>query len=166
MNHLQMLTRYKAWADQQLLAVASGMSEEALAAPQSIVFGSLLRTMHHVYAMDLVWQANLLGQSHGFTSRNPVDCPPIEELALLQADIDAWYVNYAETLTEAEHDEDVTFTFIAAGPGIMSREAMLLHVVNHATYHRGHVGDMMYACGVEPPTTDLPVFLKEKGSQS
>jgi len=38
---------------------------------------------------------------------------------------------------------------------------MLLHVVNHGTYHRGLVADMMYQAGVTPPTTDLPVFLRD-----
>jgi len=44
----------------------------------------------------------------------------------------------------------------------MTREAILLHVVNHATYHRGHIADMMYDSSVEPPTTDLPVFLRRE----
>ena len=43
----------------------------------------------------------------------------------------------------------------------MSRRDIVLHVVNHTTYHRGHVADMLYDMGVFPPATDLPVFLRE-----
>jgi uncharacterized damage-inducible protein DinB len=41
---------------------------------------------------------------------------------------------------------------------------ILLHVVNHTTYHRGHVADMLYHQSMSPPTTDLPVFLREEKS--
>jgi uncharacterized damage-inducible protein DinB len=42
----------------------------------------------------------------------------------------------------------------------MARRDILLHVANHATYHRGNVASMMYQADTPPPTTDLPVFLK------
>lgn len=54
------------------------------------------------------------------------------------------------------------FEFIGGGRGAMSRRDILLHVVNHATYHRGHVTAMLYQLGIAPPSTDLPVFLRER----
>jgi uncharacterized damage-inducible protein DinB len=33
--------------------------------------------------------------------------------------------------------------------------------VNHKTYHRGQVADMMYQVPARPPVTDLPVFLRD-----
>ncbi len=44
----------------------------------------------------------------------------------------------------------------------MSRGEMIAHVVNHATYHRGFVADMMYQVPAMPPATDLPVFLRDE----
>ncbi len=162
MNHVQTLTRYKAWANNLLFSAVSGLPEHELTAARPIVFGSILRTLNHVYAMDQVWKAHLQGVSHGFTTRNPKACPPLDQLRIVQQDMDNWYVGYADSLPETDHDERVEFTFIGGGPGSMSREAILLHVVNHATYHRGHIADMLYECSVEPPTTDFPVFLKEE----
>lgn len=43
----------------------------------------------------------------------------------------------------------------------MTRAEILLHVVNHTTYHRGFVADMFYQIPSKPRTTDLPVFLSE-----
>jgi len=160
MNHVQMLSRYKAWANSLLFSAVAKLPEHDLTAARSIVFGSILRTLNHVYAMDKVWKAHLQGVSHDLTTRNPEACPPLDELRVLQQDIDAWYISYADSLLETERDGLVEFTFIGGGAGSMSRETILLHVVNHATYHRGHIGDMMYECSREPPTTDLPVFLK------
>jgi uncharacterized damage-inducible protein DinB len=57
--------------------------------------------------------------------------------------------------------EIVEFDFIGGGRGAMSRSDILLHVVNHTTYHRGHAADILYHIKVFPPTTDFPVFLRE-----
>lgn len=65
------LMAYKAWANARLFSALQRMDEAALLAPQPIIFGSLLNTLHHVAAMDRVWQAHLLGEAHGYTSRNP-----------------------------------------------------------------------------------------------
>lgn len=159
-NSVQTLTRYKAWADELFLSVVAGLPESELVAPRPIIFGSLIRTLNHSYAMDYVWQANLLGRPHGLTTRNPVDHPPIQDLVASQLKMDTWYVDYADSLSHDQLAEVVKFEFIGGGIGAMSRGDILLHVVNHTTYHRGHVADMLYHLNVFPPTTDLPVFLQ------
>jgi uncharacterized damage-inducible protein DinB len=45
--------------------------------------------------------------------------------------------------------------------GVMSAGAMLLHVVNHASYHRGWVIQMYFDIPAIPPITDLSEFLRE-----
>ena len=158
MSVLGKLVRYKAWANDLVFAALARLPEHELTAPRPIVFGSILRTLNHVYAMDQVWQANLEGRPHGFTTRNPPSSPPLHELRAAQSDIDAWYVSYAATLKDEDEEEPVRFTFIGGGPATLSRRDILLHVVNHGTYHRGNVAAMMYQAGATPPTTDLPVF--------
>jgi uncharacterized damage-inducible protein DinB len=162
MRDVQTLTRYKAWADDLFLSVVSSIPSVELNAPRPIVFGSLIRTLNHSYAMDYVWQCHLLGKPHGLATRNPEDCPAIEELAASQRSMDAWYVNYADSITETELAEIIEFEFIGGGTGRMSRREIILHVVNHTTYHRGHAACILYYLNVFPPTTDLPVFLREQ----
>jgi uncharacterized damage-inducible protein DinB len=158
MDCLKTLMRYKAWANELVFAAAAKLPEAELTAPRKIVFGSLIRTLNHVYAMDEVWRAHLEGRPHGHTTRNPDACPPLPDLRDAQQAIDAWFVRYADSLSR--EGEIVEFRFIGGGPGAMTRRDILLHVANHGTYHRGNVAAMMYQAGVAPPTTDLPVFLK------
>ena len=157
------LARYKHWADDVFLECVSQLPASELKAPRPIVFSSLIRTLNHSRAMDHVWRCNLLGQPHGFTSRNPELCPEFEELRSSQLELDRWYIRYVRDLTDECLDQVVDFTFIGGGPGRMKRSDILLHVVNHGTYHRGHAADMLYTIGAFPPTTDLPVFLAEVG---
>ena len=156
-----MLTRYRAWANAELFGALAKLPEEDLTKEQPIVFGSILRTLNHVYSMDRVWQAHLEGRAHGLTTRNPPDAPPFADLRAAQKAIDEWFVNYAQQLSERDAQEIVNFVFIGGAEGSMSRDAILLHVVNHATYHRGHIADMMNHIHARPPTTDIPVFLRQ-----
>lgn len=160
MNAERVLTRYKAWADDVFLSVVATLPERELVAPRPIGFGSLIRTLHHSYCMDFVWQCHLVGRPHGLTTRNPPEHPPIAELVDAQRRIDAWYVDYADSLSPAALDAVVAFDFIGGGRGAMTRGAIVLHVVNHTTYHRGQAADILYHLGVFPPATDLPVFLR------
>jgi uncharacterized damage-inducible protein DinB len=45
----------------------------------------------------------------------------------------------------------------------MTRGDILLHVVNHATYHRGWVAEMFFHVPACNPATDLPVYLSNLG---
>ena len=53
------------------------------------------------------------------------------------------------------------FTFVGGGEGAMTRGEILQHLVNHTSYHRGFVGQMFYQVPARPPTTDLPVYLRD-----
>ena len=163
-QHLETLARYKAWADERLYGILARIPADALAAPSSIFAGSILRTLNHVYLMDVVWKLHLLGIPHHLTTRNPETAPPLVELRFAQLDIDAWYIDYARTMTADTCNEIVDFTFIGGGEGALRREDMLLHVVNHTTYHRGHITAMLNQMGMQPQATDLPVFLRDTRS--
>ena len=166
MTSLVNLTRYKSWANQVLYASLSRLSEDELVSERPIVFGSILATLNHVYAMDQVWQANLRGTPHGFSTRNPGALHGFQELHAFQRWIDDWYVKYASglSLERRLRDQPVEFTFIGGDRGRMTRGDIVVHVVNHTTYHRGHIADILYTIGVQPPTTDLPVFLRATAS--
>lgn len=161
MSNLKVLTRYKAWADALFLSTVSTIPKAEIIAPRAIVFGSLIRTLNHSYVIDFVWQHHLLGKPHGLSTRNPKHYPEIFELIESQRIIDVWYVNYADSITENELGEILEFEFIGGGTGRMSRRDILFHIINHATYHRGHAADILYNLNISPPTTDLPVFLRQ-----
>ncbi|MFT5112053.1 MAG: putative damage-inducible protein DinB [Parasphingorhabdus sp.] len=160
MTYLQNIILYKKWSNQLLYSTARELTEAQLIAPRSIIFGNIIRTLNHTFAMDLVWQAHLLGRQHGFTKRTPDHTPGLDKLFHDQKELDDWFITYADTLPSRQENEVIDFTFIGGEAGSMCRRDILLHVVNHGTYHRGNVTGIMYECGLQPPTTEYPVFLK------
>jgi uncharacterized damage-inducible protein DinB len=160
LKNVRMLTRYAAWANSLLYTTLGEQPEPELTKPRQILFGNLIRTLNHVYTIDLVWQAHLEGRAHGFTTRTPDVQVSFADLRIAQATLDSWYIRYAEEMSDRAGEEIVNFTFIGGGEGSMTRGDILLHVVNHTTYHRGQIAAMIYQIPAQPPTTDLPVFLR------
>ncbi|WP_430389442.1 DinB family protein [Dyella sp. 20L07] len=159
--YLRKLLRYRAWADELTYDAVAALPEGAASAPRATIFGNMLRTLSHTWVVDDIFQAHLQGRAHGHTSRNTPEPLPFAELRRRQKAMNDWYLDYVATLTPAEAAEVVRFQFVGGGEGRMSREEMILHVVNHATYHRGFVADMFYQVPAKPPATDLPVFLRD-----
>ena len=157
----RMLARYNHWANKLIFdAVAKLPQGEATKARQSI-FKNMVHTLNHNYVIDLIWQAHLEGREHGFTARNTPGHPPLDELWRKQQAIDDWYIAWSDQLSEAALGEKVHFTLVGGNKGVMTRAEILLHVINHTTYHRGFVGDLICQVPAQPPTTDLPVYLRE-----
>lgn len=150
-----MLARYSAWANARLFGALAALPADAPA------LGGMVKTLNHAYVVDLIWKAHLSGKSHGFTERNTEVQPTLQALREAQATSDDWYIACADGLSESAHDEVVHFNFVDGGAGAMSRGQMLLHIVNHKTYHRGYVAQMLYGMGAKPPVMDLPVFLRD-----
>jgi len=161
LRNIRMLTRFTTWANDRLFEALAKLPDGEPTAKRATGFGNMLHTLNHAYVVDLIWQAHLQGKPHGFQARNIENHPPLAELRQAQRELDEWYVTYADNLSRDRHDEVVEFAFVGGGPGSMSRGDILLHVVNHKTFHRGYVADMMFQVPARPPTMDLPVFLRD-----
>lgn len=157
----RMLTRYKAWANGITYGVVMALPEGEALRPRPTRFGNMVHTLNHIYVVDDIFRAHLEGRRHGYSARNTDHTPPLPELWEAVQAMDRWYIAYADALTEDALGETVAFEFVGGGRGAMTREEILLHVVNHGTYHRGFVGDMLYQVPTSSPANDLPVFLRD-----
>ena len=157
----RMLTRYNQWANKLIFDAVAALPDGEATRPRVSLFKNMVHMLNHNYVIDRIFQAHLEGREHGYTARNTPDHPPLAELWRVQQEIDVWYIGWGDALTDAALEETVRFTFVGGGEGAMSRGEILLHIVNHTTYHRGFVGEMIYGLKIRAPTTDLPVFLRD-----
>ena len=155
------LTRYNAWANELIFAAVAALPEGEATKPRASVFKNMVHTLNHNYVIDRIFQAHLEGRAHGYSARNTPDHPALAELWRAQQAIDRWYIETFDAMDEARLGEKVHFTFVGGGEGVMTRGEILQHLVNHTTYHRGFVAQMMYDVPARPPTTDLTVFLRD-----
>jgi uncharacterized damage-inducible protein DinB len=159
-----MLARYNQWANRVIFDAVAALPAGEAEKPRTSLFKNMVHTLNHNYVIDRIFQAHLEGRPHGYGARNTAEHPPLAELRRSQDEVDAWYVSWADGIAERALDETVRFQFVGGGEGAMTRGQMLMHVVNHTTYHRGFVADLFYQVPAKPPITDLTVYLRDVNS--
>ena len=155
------LARYNAWANRLIFDAVTGLPASEATKPRKSLFKNMVHMLNHNYVIDRIFQAHLEGREHGYTARNTPEHPSLSELWRAQQEIDAWYVAWSDGQTGATLAQTVRFTFVGGGAGAMTRGEIMLHITNHTSYHRGFVAEMFYQIPARPPTTDLPVFLRD-----
>ena len=163
---LPTLVRYMAWANSVLYQSLRTEPHDTIYAPRPMRPAGLIGVLGHIYVVSLIWKANLTGQDHGFTTRALDGAPTLAELQSSQETVDRWYIEFVDSQPIETLSSEIRFTFVDGGAGAMRGTEMLLHVVNHSTYHRGYVADMLYETGSRPPTMDLPVFIRDVSSNT
>jgi uncharacterized damage-inducible protein DinB len=155
----RILSRYKSWADTVLFDATGALPPDEVVKTRQTLFKTMIGTLNHNYVVDLIWKAHLERKEHGFTTRNVVVHADLDDLRRAQQDVNAWFERWADAQSDASLAEELSFAFISGERSTMSRGAMFMHLVNHASYHRGWVCEMFFDVPARPPTTDLPVFL-------
>jgi uncharacterized damage-inducible protein DinB len=156
-----MLARYNDWADRVLFAAIRTLPERAVYESRKTLFGSMIGTLNHNHQVDLIWRAHLRGEQHGFSTRRDLLYPDFDALVREQADINSWYIDWAAAQDSETLGHVGRFTFVSGKAAEMTKGGMFLHIINHKTYHRGWVAEMFFAHDMNPPETDLCVYLTE-----
>jgi uncharacterized damage-inducible protein DinB len=155
MNTISSLFAQKAWANNELFNVLATVT----ASEHSDVVHSAVRMLNHIYVVDRIFQAHLMGEQHGYSATNTNDTPVLDKLQFSVAETDAWFLAYVRDATPGQLAERIAFRFTDGDAGTMSREEMLLHVITHGSYHRGNVGQMLKSVSVAPPRDLYTKFL-------
>lgn len=157
----KMMLGYMAWANKITITSVARLPDSELYKDRNSHFGNIVSTLNHIYVVEDVFKAHLTGEKHGYTHRNTDKCPTINELSSNQEKMDRWYMDYISNLDEKALEEIISFEYIGGGKGDLSIYEIILHLVNHAANHRGHVSEMMYKTDFKLQTHDLTVYLRD-----
>jgi uncharacterized damage-inducible protein DinB len=151
--------RYSAWASIQLVEVVRSVPDADFEKPVGISHGSLLGTLAHVLWADWLWFNRIAGQSTESMER---PAQTREALETVWPGIQDKWIAWAERADDAEINRVVEYISILDGK--LTRVPawqIILHVVNHATLHRGQVMGMLRQMGIAPPHTDLMNYYRQ-----
>jgi uncharacterized damage-inducible protein DinB len=157
--------RFSEWATRRVLESAAALSPDELDRNLGNSYGGVFGTLSHIYQADAIWFDRLMGAP----TANLAAYAPGANLAELS---DKWsalhdrYRSWAEALGPADWDRIVPHRNVK---GEESRQAVwriVLHLVNHASYHRGQVTTMLRQLGKEPVATDLMLYYRSLPAQS
>jgi len=160
-DRLLMLVSYRAWANVIAYDGVEAIPVEELLKPRATTFGNILMTLNHIWVVDDIFRHHLEGRRHAYAFRNTEEIPSLAELRRRAGEMDNWLIEQVRGWSEKDRAEVVNFEFVGGGDGAMTRDEIALHLVNHATYHRGFVGDMLKQVPYFWPANDLTVFLRD-----
>lgn len=159
-QYVRLMAAYTQWQNISLYSAAETLTEEARQKDRGAFFGSIHATLNHVLWGDQFWMHRLAG------TKKPT-APNIESsatqfdswdgLRAARAATDKAIVTWAST-AESETLSGEWRWFSAAKQTEISRPrwALVVHLFNHGTHHRGQVHAMLTAAGAKPDDTDLP----------
>ena len=90
-SDLEILVKYKTWADEIFYHAISELPDEELKRDRPMLFGNIFSLLSHIYSMDLVWQSHLTGKPHNLQTRNPKSSSSFIDLRKDQKNMNSWY---------------------------------------------------------------------------
>ena len=149
------------WADESVLAALFPLSPSQYNHDAGSSFKSMLGTLNHVYLAERVWLKRL----HGSTDARIADLPVPEDINALNTEwlkLHRMWLDWAGSLTAEEWPEPFTFLNNRGIESTLPTWQIVLHVVNHGSYHRGQVATLLRQSGLTPPATDLIMFYRSR----
>jgi uncharacterized damage-inducible protein DinB len=147
--------RYSAWATRRVLESIAPLSPEEVQRGLGNSFGGVHGTLTHIFQADAIWFDRLMGAPTGSLSKYTPKADFSDWTPLLDR-----YVNWAEGMTAAEWDRVVAYRNVKGEASQQPVWQIVLHIVNHATYHRGQITTMLRQLGRTPIGTDLITYYR------
>lgn len=147
--------RYSSWASRKLLDAALQLTPEQLQRDLNVSHKGVLETLNHIHMADRAWLLRVLGA--------PME-PPSEAIGIEWPKIQRRWEEWTGSLTDADLPRAIDYKDMRGNAHRSALFQIVLHVVNHATLHRGQVMAMMRQLGVAPPPTDLIFYFREQQS--
>lgn len=149
------------WADDIMLAALLQAPTDKVTADLGSSFKSLFDTLNHVYLAELVWFKRVNGDPGARLADLTVPSDP-NALAQAWPGLHSQWLEWAAKRGAAEWNE---LCLSRSSNGVESRLPywqILMHVVNHGSYHRGQFTTLLRQSGVAPPSTDLIAFYRKR----
>ena len=149
------------WADGLQLSALSALEEDKLLHDRGSSFRSLLDTLTHIYLAELIWLTKVTVNPDAMLADLPVP-PDLPALASAWANVHAQWRDWARPRKAEDWAQTLALKSKMFGQMEVPYWQIVLHVVNHGSYHRGQLATMLRQAGVTPPATDLMLFYRSK----
>ncbi len=162
-NYVVTMARYNCWQNDAILVAADSLSEEERQKNRGAFFGSIEKTLAHVFWVDKMWMSRFTGEQ-----------APVGDIKSSTAFIASWPKYLVDRKAYDEHilkwakqvpsewlEGDLTWYSGSMGREVSNpKRTLTIQFFNHQTHHRGQVHAMLTAAGALTGDTDVP-FMPE-----
>jgi uncharacterized damage-inducible protein DinB len=159
---LRQYSMYNAWANQTMLQRIQALNEQQVHATVASSFPSVYKTLLHMWQAENVWWQRL-NRADTIVYVSETFTGSFEELAKEFAAQNEQWQQWMNTAGQQQLEDQFSFTR-AGQQYTMTVHDMLLHIFNHATFHRGQLVTLLRQLGETTaiPSTDFSTFTRLK----
>jgi len=139
------LYHYNAWSNKRVLNCIKR---------QNVVDEKILTIMGHIVAAQFLWLHRIKGLP-------PADVKlwgsyTLDQLLVMAEDAGKQWIDFVESTDN--FDRELTYRNYVNEPYTNNVEMIMVHLVNHASYHRGQLAMLLRQKGFEPINTDFITY--------
>lgn len=174
LDHFRLMAPYNAWMNVKVYDAAARLTVEDLSRDRGAFFGSILGTLNHLVAADLIWFGRLaahpplagridLAGLPRPTGIRFIVVDDLSELRPIRERIDRMIIAFVDGLGEAEVAEAFDYRRTDGTRQRKRLSSVLSHIFNHQTHHRGQVTTLLTQAGIDVGVTDLLALIPDAG---
>ncbi|OKP87426.1 damage-inducible protein DinB [Paenibacillus sp. P3E] len=161
MNHPLQMFNYHTWANQTILGRIKELPSSVLSQEVNSSFPTVAHALSHIYAVDTMWYLVVTGT--GMPEALQATIPLNKNLLHAVDEYSQLFAQLAEQYSEwFQNQSDLEQTILLDNPFARIRQTRLseivLHLVNHGTYHRGNISTMLRQLGHASTMNDYALF--------
>jgi len=151
---LNQLFEYNSWASSRQLDICRTLSQQQFEQALGNSFTSVRATLAHLLGAEWVWLERLRGRSPERLLAI-ADFPTLEAIERRWEAIDHGFQEHLSGLNEEQLLRKVSYVNFQGETWVYPVWLVLLHIINHQTYHRGQITTLIRQLGIQPPAIDL-----------
>ncbi len=155
---IKKLHAYHHWAMEKIFYELENFSEEEFTRDLGEGTSSVRDKICHIIAADTIWLDRIEGLETKFMDSSFF--PSIQTTKKYFLEAKTRFEKILTGLNEANSYRKISFKNKKGDLIEFQINEILLHVVNHGTYHRGQLASLIRRIKGKPPTTDLIEFFK------
>ncbi len=148
---------YSLWASLKVLEASEKLPLDTLEKERGNSFGGILATLTHIFLADRVWFKRFTGDPY-FAFAQPGDAFDLPKLKTEWPKVMNEFTAWIRAQEDSKFEEKLFWRNIKGEDKEELMYKILLHIVNHGTYHRGQVITMIKQAGGEVVSTDLVYY--------
>jgi len=162
---IRLLYDYTKWADGRMFEAAGKLAPEQWTKDLGSSLKSTRDTVVHLVSAQWIWLSRWTGESPK-AMLAATDYPTQASIREKWESLAGQLAGFVAEQTPSSLAAPVNYKNLKGEPMAFPLGQLMLHAVNHSTYHRGQVTTLIRQLGAQPLSSDLVVYYAEKAKKA